>query len=99
VIALTHHEWWDGSGYPNRLAHEQIPLSGRIVALADVFDALTHERPYKRAWTVVESVAEIRRLAGTQFDPTVVDAFTQLDADQLAGLGTGETRHRLAAVS
>jgi hypothetical protein len=82
-IALTHHEWWDGTGYPTGLADQSIPLAGRIVAIADVFDALTHERPYKNAWPVNAAVAEIRRLAGRQFDPAVVAAFDQLDAHAL----------------
>ena len=98
-IAASHHEWWDGNGYPERLSAQQIPLSGRIVAVADVFDALTHARPYKAAWSVVDSVAEIRRLAGQQFDPTVVDAFHQLDPDQLAGASTIETSRRLRVAS
>jgi diguanylate cyclase (GGDEF)-like protein/PAS domain S-box-containing protein len=84
-IALSHHEWWDGSGYPAGLKGERIPLSGRIVAVADVFDSLCHERSYKNAWTVEEAVAEIHRLSGTQFDPAVVDAFNQLDSHQLVG--------------
>ena len=79
-IARTHHEWWDGSGYPNGLAGEAIPLSGRIVALADVFDALTNPRPYKPAWTVADAHAEIDRLTGRQFDPAVVAAFRRLPA-------------------
>src|SRR5207302_8822188 len=78
-IARTHHEWWDGSGYPAGLAGEEIPLAGRIVALADVFDALTHARPYKHAWPIAKSVAEIERLAGRQFDPRLVVAFLALD--------------------
>lgn len=82
-IALTHHEWWDGSGYPEGLSGETIPLCGRIVALADVFDALTHERPYKSAWPVDDAVAEIRRLSGRQFDPSVVEAFEKLDVRDL----------------
>jgi putative two-component system response regulator len=82
-IALTHHEWWDGTGYPSGLAGTAIPICGRIVALADVFDALTHERPYKRAWPVDQAVAEIRRLRGLQFDPAVVDAFETVDAHEL----------------
>ena len=90
-IALTHHEWWDGSGYPNGLAGEEIPLSGRIVAVADVFDALTHERPYKQAWTVADSVLEMRRLSGRQFDPAVVEAFNVLNPDKLAGRAPFET--------
>lgn len=75
-IALSHHEWWDGSGYPNKLRGEEIPLAGRIVALADVFDALTHARPYKPAWPQHSAIEEIKRHRGRQFDPAVVDAFT-----------------------
>jgi hypothetical protein len=75
AIALTHHERWDGTGYPQCLAGERIPLAGRIVAVADVFDALTHERPYKSAWTRERAIAEIRSGSGTQFDPAVVEAF------------------------
>jgi putative two-component system response regulator len=82
-IALTHHEWWDGSGYPSGLKGDAIPLSGRIVAVADVFDALTHARPYKRAWSVADAVPEIARLGGSQFDPSVVAAFHELDTHEL----------------
>lgn len=78
-IALTHHEHCDGRGYPNGLAGKQIPLPGRIVAVADVFDALTHERPYKHAWAIKEAVAEIFHQGGRHFDPAVVHAFTSLD--------------------
>ena len=98
-IAISHHEWWDGSGYPNRLTAEQIPLSGRIVAVADVYDALTHERPYKTAWSVPDSLQEIRRLTGHQFDPTVIQAFQQLNPDKIAGHTPYEQRRRLKAVS
>ncbi|MEX2542841.1 MAG: tetratricopeptide repeat protein [Trueperaceae bacterium] len=73
-IALAHHERWDGKGYPLGLEGEEIPLSARIVATADVLDALTHERPYKRAWSPGEALAEIARNSGHQFDPTVVAA-------------------------
>ena len=83
VIAMTHHERWDGTGYPHRLHEEQIPLSGRIVAVADVFDALTHERPYKNAWSVQQAVQEILRLAGRQFDPQIVEAFARVDHSSL----------------
>ena len=76
---MTHHEWWDGSGYPVGLRGEAIPLAGRIVALADVFDALTHERPYKRAWPLGRALAKVRRLDGSQFDPAVAAAFETLD--------------------
>jgi putative two-component system response regulator len=85
-IALTHHEWWDGSGYPAGLRGEEIPLSGRIVALADVYDALTHTRPYKLRWSSDEAVTEICRLADRQFDPAVVQAFLGLDAEALVDL-------------
>lgn len=74
-IALTHHEKWDGSGYPNGLAGEAIPRAGRIAALADVFDALTSERPYKAAWTVEAAVEMIRENRGRHFDPVLVDVF------------------------
>ena len=82
-IALGHHEWWDGSGYPQGLAGEEIPLCARIVAVADVFDALTHARPYKNAWPVAQAIDEIRRLRGRQFDPQIVDVLTELDVHQL----------------
>jgi hypothetical protein len=82
-IALTHHEWWDGSGYPQGLSGEDIPLAGRIVALADVFDALTHARPYKPAWPAQQAVTEVRRLRSRQFDPAVVDALLSLDVATL----------------
>ncbi|TSE25876.1 Cyclic di-GMP phosphodiesterase response regulator RpfG [Tepidimonas sediminis] len=74
-IAWTHHEKWDGSGYPRGLAGEDIPEAGRIVALADVFDALTSARPYKRAWPVEEAVALLREQRGRHFEPRLVDAF------------------------
>lgn len=77
MIALTHHERWDGHGYPNGLAGESIPQAGRIVAVADVFDALTSARPYKRPWPVADAVAYINENAGKQFDPRVVDAFNR----------------------
>lgn len=75
VIALTHHEKYDGSGYPNGLRGESIPLVGRIVAVADVFDALTSARPYKPAWEVDRAVEHMRRLSGEHFDPRCVEAF------------------------
>jgi GAF domain-containing protein len=96
-IALTHHEWWDGSGYPTGLAGDAIPLSGRIVALADVFDALTHERPYKQAWPPTEAAAEIHRLAGRQFDPALADAFHSLNPHELVSPITPPPLTRAAA--
>jgi response regulator RpfG family c-di-GMP phosphodiesterase len=83
-IALTHHEWWNGTGYPNGLKGDEIPISGRIVALADVFDALVHSRPYKRPWSLDEALHEIDYLSGRQFDPMVVSAFLALDEADLA---------------
>ena len=77
-IALTHHEKWDGTGYLQGLSGEDIPLPGRIVAVADVFDALTHDRPYKQAWPTDRAVEEIKSLSGTHFDPAVVDAFLEV---------------------
>jgi putative nucleotidyltransferase with HDIG domain len=74
-IALTHHERWDGTGYPAGLTGTDIPLVGRIVAVADVFDALTNERPYKQAWPLADAVEEIRAQRHRQFDAAVVDAF------------------------
>ena len=85
-IASAHHEWWDGSGYPAGLTGDEIPLSGRVVAVADVFDALTHIRPYKQAWPINAALAEIRRLRGRQFDPAIVDAFIELDPAGLVDL-------------
>jgi putative two-component system response regulator len=82
-IALTHHERWAGNGYPHGIAGEEIPLAGRIVSVADVFDALTHERPYKKAWAVEDAVSEIKRHSGTQFDPAVVAAFSRLSLSEL----------------
>lgn len=83
-IALGHHERWDGTGYPYGLAGETIPVSGRLVTVADVFDALTHERPYKKAWPIEDAVAEIARQSGGQFDPHIVDVFKTLPAHALA---------------
>jgi putative two-component system response regulator len=76
-IAMYHHERWDGRGYEG-ISGDAIPIAGRIVSVADVFDALTHSRPYKEAWTTEDAVAEISRQSGTQFDPQVVDAFMKL---------------------
>lgn len=74
-IALSHHENWDGSGYPNKLREDGIPLAARLTAIADVYDALTHDRPYKKAWTHEAACNEIESLAGRKFDPRVVRAF------------------------
>ena len=78
AITLRHHERWDGSGYPGGLAGEDIPLSARITAVADIYDALRSARPYKRAWSHEEAVAEIRAISGRHLDPGLVDFFLGL---------------------
>jgi putative two-component system response regulator len=83
VIARTHHERWDGGGYPAGLAGDAIPFFSRLVALADVFDALTRERPHKPAVSVDSAVAEIRRVAGSQLDPRIAKTFERLDQSRL----------------
>jgi putative two-component system response regulator len=82
-IARTHHERWDGSGYPNGLRGEEIPVVGRIVAICDVFDALRSKRPYKEAWTLQQALDELRAQRGRHFDPDLVDLFVPL-AEQWA---------------
>ena len=83
-IAASHHEKWDGSGYPLGLAGEEIPFVARICAVADVFDALISDRPYKKAWPVREAIAEIARGSGTHFDPRLAELFVGL-APELGG--------------
>lgn len=78
-IARSHHEWWDGSGYPDRVSGQSIPLEARIVAVADFLDALTHERPYRPARGIDETLAEIKRRAGSHFDPTIAKALLGID--------------------
>ena len=79
-IALTHHEHYDGNGYPNGLKGEEIPICGRITALVDVYDALTHQRPYKKAWAKEDVIEYIKQHSGTQFDPKIVDIFLKVIA-------------------
>lgn len=78
TIALTHHEKWNGPGYPNGLSGEDIPIEGRVCAITDVFDALTSERPYKRACSISDAVEEIKKGAGSHFDPTLVEHFMSI---------------------
>jgi HD-GYP domain-containing protein (c-di-GMP phosphodiesterase class II) len=78
-----HHENWDGTGYPRGLRGEDVPLPARIVHVADAFDAMTSDRPYRRGMSVSEAFGILNRFAGTQFDPAIVNAFHNL------GLGTG----------
>jgi len=80
-IAQHHHEKWDGSGYPDGLKGEEIPLPARIVAVADVFDALVSRRPYKNPWSLEDAVAEIVKSKGQAFDPQVVDGFMKVHQD------------------
>jgi putative two-component system response regulator len=94
-VARTHHERWDGSGYPSGLSGSAIPLVGRIVAIADVFDALTHSRPYKEAWTEADALTEIRSQSGRQFEPEIVEAFLRVQPGP--GFGTGVKSLRLIA--
>ena len=95
-IAHSHHERWDGRGYGTRLAGDDIPLSARVLAVADVFDALTHDRPYKKAWDLEASVAEVKAQRGAQFDPRVVDAFLSVH-EEIDLVDTGEIPRRLLA--
>jgi putative two-component system response regulator len=98
-IALTHHERWHGGGYPQGLSGEAIPLPARLVAVADVFDALSHARPYKDAWPLHEAIAEIRNQSGRQFDPSVVAAFSSLDHPLLLSSVKGSGPRASAAVA
>ena len=84
IIALTHHEKWDGTGYPKGLRGNKIPLVGRIVAIVDVFDALISKRPYKEAFSLEQSLGIIKESSGTRFDPNVVDAFFAAEDKLLA---------------
>ncbi|MBI1291536.1 response regulator [bacterium] len=85
AIAISHHEWYNGGGYPYGIAKDQIPLFGKIVAVADVYDALTHERSYKRAVPIDETIATMRARRGLQFDPGVFDAFLRV-VDNFPGI-------------
>ncbi len=77
-IARSHHERWDGGGYPDGLAGEKIPLAARIVSVVDVYDALINDRPYKKAWSKAAAVAELQLLAGDAFDSKIVTAFVSI---------------------
>ncbi len=83
TIALCHHEKWDGSGYPNGLSGSKIPLEARIVSIADCFDALTSERPYKQAWSIEDAMKEMDRVNGISFDPDLMKAFHEILPDIL----------------
>jgi putative two-component system response regulator len=97
-IALTHHEKWDGSGYPKGLKGEDIPLEGRITAIADVFDALTSVRPYKKAWSEEEALDFLVQQKGKHFDPALVDLFiAQMPAIRAIRLRWAEGAQELKA--
>ena len=89
-IPYCHHEKWDGTGYPRGLAGEQIPLSARLFAAVDIWDALRSDRPYRAAWPVAKAIEHIRGLKGTHLDPAIVEAFLRLIAEDEAGEDTGE---------
>ncbi|MBF0382643.1 MAG: response regulator [Magnetococcales bacterium] len=83
-VVMNHHEKWDGSGYPEGKTGQDTPIAGRIVAVADVFDALTSQRPYKKAWTVDDALAELERCAGSHFDPELIPKFLKIVPEILA---------------
>jgi HD-GYP domain-containing protein (c-di-GMP phosphodiesterase class II) len=83
-IALSHQERWDGSGYPNKLHGDNIPQSARIVAVADVLDALLSPRPWRKAWSLQDALAHVRAGAGSLFDPQVVRALDACEAELVA---------------
>lgn len=97
TIARTHHEWWDGNGYPDGLAGEQIPLAGRICAVVDVYDALVSRRHYKPAWHAEEALRVIENGRGTHFDPAIVDAFIRFAPRLGAELGASYAREDTGA--
>jgi putative two-component system response regulator len=98
-VALSHHEKWDGSGYPEGLEGENIPLEARICCVVDVFDALISDRPYKQAWSVDDALAEIKKCRGTLFDPELADVFVSLEQDVRGILDRTSAASALPAVS
>jgi HD-GYP domain-containing protein (c-di-GMP phosphodiesterase class II) len=97
AIARSHHEHWDGSGYPDGLAREDIPEAATIVAVADAFDAMTSQRPYRAARSVAAAVREIMRCSGGQFSPRVVQGLVRLHRQKRIPLLKGEPSDELAA--
>jgi putative two-component system response regulator len=91
VFAGTHHEKWDGSGYPRSLAGEDIPLLGRLMAIADVYDALTSERPYKKSFPHAEAVRIVVAGQGTHFDPRLIEVFIRV-AERISNQAGGQRR-------
>ncbi|MDR1943298.1 MAG: HD domain-containing protein, partial [Synergistaceae bacterium] len=103
-IVISHHEWWDGSGYPSALAGNDIPISGRVMAISDIYDSLTSERPYKDAMSHYEAMAIINKETGTHLDPLLINllrdvfplfegiARTQQSKSEFSGIKEGLTR-------
>ena len=85
--ALSHHEWWNGSGYPNGLAGEDIPVEGRLLALADAYDAMTTNRPYHVGMTKEDALAEVKRMSGIYFDPVMAGVFIEINRSPSPGTG------------
>ena len=98
-IALCHHERWDGNGYPQGLAGMDIPLSARVVAVADVFDALTMKRPYKEAWSMERALETIQAWRGSHFEPAMVDAFMRIVPEIAAAKAHWDAREEAANAS
>jgi HD-GYP domain-containing protein (c-di-GMP phosphodiesterase class II) len=97
TVAATHHEWWDGTGYPSGLRHEAIPVEARLVAIADVYDVLTSGRPYKQAWPHQLAIDELRFMGGRQFDPGLVETFVGVIDEYVAAYGErGDATYRAA---
>jgi putative two-component system response regulator len=92
VITLSHHERWDGEGYPAGLAGDAIPIAGRIVAVLDTFDAMTHDRPYRSACSTEDALAEISSASGSQFDPRIAEAFLRLKGANAADYNVDRSR-------
>ena len=80
---LHHHEWYDGSGYPDKLKGEKIPLSARIISVADAYDTMTAQRPYREAISPQEALGEMERCSGTQFDPKLIEALRRISKNNL----------------
>jgi putative two-component system response regulator len=95
VIALTHHEWWDGSGYPQGLSGTEIPLEGRMAAIADVFDAITSNRVYRKGYSFGEAVEMMQAERGTHFDPDLLDLFLDSLSDVVEIDAEGRSRPSL----
>jgi len=91
MIARSHHEWWNGGGYPDGLTGDAIPLPARIVAVADVYDALMHARPYRRAWKRERVIAELQRKMGTHFEPRLVQVFLDVVLSDRADTAGGSS--------